>query len=591
MNNTSKDKRILRGIAVSPGIKIAEAYIVEPKKLKAKYERIHPSNVDYEIIMLEAALKSAVKELKELKSEVNRKHNEEHYLILEAHQMILEDETFSSQVIQFIENSFFNANWALKLAVENFANHFGQMEDEVFQKRAADFKDVGHRVLQQMNEERGSGIESIPKDAIVVAKNITPGQATHFYKKPIQGLVLEVGGKASHIAIISRSMEIPAVLGLSGITSKIKTGDMLIVDGRKGLVILNPTDEQQRKYSEKIAHYEDLQRRLHNRIDEPAITKDGKRIVLKGNIEAVNEIDSLKKHGAEGIGLFRTEFIYMDRLSPPTEEEHYEYYKELCLKCECGPITIRTVDIGADKTPVYWPITEETNPALGYRAVRTIYGNERYFIDQVRAIYRAAVHGNVKLLLPFISGVAEFEQVRAIINQVKNDLKNEKKPYNPDVPLGIMVELPSAAILSDIFADRVDFFSIGTNDLIQYTLAVDRDADLLSHMYDPLHPAILRLIKLICKNGKAGNIDVALCGEMASEAVYTKLLIGLGVTELDMPSSSIPYVKEIIRSTTLKEAEEMVERVLACTTAVEIEEIVLPEMLKKFPELFSDLLG
>lgn len=589
-NNFKHADNVIKGIGVSPGIQIARVHIYKPRKIKALYQKIHPSTVDYEIILLETAIQKAIDELRELKRTINKEQNGDHYLILDAHKMILEDQMFSNSAIELIEKEFYNANWALKIATEQFANHFGKMEDEVFQKRATDFKDVGYRVLNQLNESKDSNLDSIQKDAIVVAKNISPGEAARFYKKPIHGLALEVGGKASHIAIISRSMEIPAVLGLKGITKKVKNGDLLIVDGRKGWVIINPTKSQLDKYSEKIDHYKDIQARLHSRIGEPAVTPDGQRIVLKANIESVNETEALKKHGAEGIGLFRTEFIYMDRLSPPSEEEHFQYYKNLLEICNCGPVTIRTVDIGADKTPDYWPITDETNPALGYRAVRTIYGNERYFIDQVRAIYRAAVFGEVKLLLPFISGVAEFEQVRAILNQVKKDLSKEGVSYKGDIPLGIMVELPSAAIMSDVFAERVDFFSIGTNDLIQYTVAVDRDADLLSYMYDPLHPAIIRLIKLICDNGRKGSIPVAVCGEMASEAVYTMLLMGLGVTELDMPASSIPYVKEIIRGTSFTDAKELADKVLECATGAEIEDIVLPEMLKRFPELFSDLI-
>jgi phosphotransferase system enzyme I (PtsI) len=580
-------ENVFWGIAVSPGIRMGTASVIRPKRLETPIVHVGEQQVSVEIRRLKKAVESSIEQLELLKERIDRGMGESHYFILEAHQLMLKDDSVINEAIRLIQDHQFSAEWSIKIIVKRLAKRFESMADEVFQKRATDVRDVGVRVLENLRGEVVRGLEQLRPDDLVVAHTITPGEATLFYNHPIRGFALEVGGKASHIAIIARSMEIPAVLGLDGLVDNVQSGDTMIIDGNHGVVVVNPDVEQVAEFERIRGNLEALDLMLHRHTDKPAITLDGVEITLKGNIESVEEIPSLSEHGAKGIGLFRTEFLYMNRQSPPSEEEHYEVYRRLVKGCTCGPVTIRTVDIGGDKLPTYWPVSDDSNPALGMRAVRTIVQNERYFIDQARAIYRAASHGRIKLLLPFISGVDELDMVLKLLAKVRKSLAAEGIPFDDQVPIGIMIELPSAAVISDLFATRADFFSIGTNDLIQYTLAVDRDAEQLSYLYTPLHPAILRMIRMTCDNGRTVGIPVAVCGEMASEAIHTMLLLGLGLTELDMPPAAIPYVKEIIRSCRMDEARKLAAKSLACSTASEVAKVIEPFMRKRWPKFFS----
>lgn len=581
------DKNVYRGIGVSPGIRIGEIALLKQRHILVQSRTISADQVEAEVKRFNKAVSKAAEHMAEIRNGLDAKNAVGHRLILEAHEMLLRDEMLGQEITTFIRDRRMNAEWALKTTIDRLSNHFGETEDEVFQRRANDIVDVGRRVMENLTGVRRRDLRRVSKEAIVVAHNITPGDASQFYSHPIRGVITESGGKASHMAIISRSMEIPAVLGVDGLLKKVKPGDKLIIDGGRGIVVVNPNLEQMQAYLAKQRRQRHLAMMLHKSIEDPAITLDGERIGMLGNIESVEGLESLQVHGAEGVGLFRTEFLYMNRPGPPSEEEHYRAYRRLAEGCTCGPVTIRTLDVGGDKLPDYWPQEDEENPALGCRAVRTIYKNERYLIDQVRGIYRAAVYGEIRMLLPFISGVSELELIQAILKQVHRDLQNEGVRFNPDVPLGIMIELPSAAVTSDILAKRVDFFSIGTNDLVQYTLAVDRDSEQLSHLYDPLHPAILRLLKMTCDNARKAGIPVALCGEMASDPIYTLLLLGLGMNELDMPPAAIPYVKEIIRNSSMTDAREMAEAALALEMAEEVEQLIIPEMERRYPELLE----
>ena len=559
MSRPDQDGQILKGIGVSPGIRIGTAVCLSAQTFEIPWVPLLPEQIEDEIFRFEKAIQDSILQIDILKERIDRERAQDHYDILEAHQMMLRDAMIRDETIVAIRQKAINAEWALKTTVDHLNAKFEKL-DAFFRSRASDLHDVSFRLLQTLMGRQKEELFAQKEDSILVAKNLTPGEATQFYSHPIRGLVMEGGGKTSHIAIIARSLEIPAVLGLSRIMQQVSSGDTLIIDGGRGLVIVRPSENQLEEYRSIGHRFRKLEATLLAQKDIPAVTLDGHRITLMANIESVEGLPSLGPHGAEGVGLFRTEFMYMDRKQPPSEEEHYRYYKKLAESCTCGPVVIRTYDIGGDKLPAYWPHHGELNPALGCRAVRSIRQDKRFFVDQVRGIFRAAAHGDIRLLLPFISGVSELDEILSLLNEVKLSLKSENIPYNPDIKLGVMIELPSAVIVSDSLATRVQFFSIGTNDLIQYALAVDRDTEQLTHLYNPLNPAILRMISMTCDSALKAGINIGMCGEMASDPRYTMLLLGLGLTELDMPPSAIPYVKEIIRNCSRSEAEDLAKK-------------------------------
>ncbi len=583
----SSPGNILLGIPVSPGIRIGKACKVRHRKVAAAYRPIEDPHIDKEIERFEEAVRLSIRQLGKQKSNIDRRKAAGHYFILEAHKLMLQDDMLSRQTTDFIRRNACNAEWALHITVERLTSQFRKIDDDNARKRVADLADVFQRVLENLTGEKREKFHSIDEDAIIVAHNLTPGDATHFYTKPIRGLALERGGKASHIAIVARSMQIPAVMGLADLLDQVPDRTTIIIDGGNGVVIVDPNEEQLAEYIDKQERQARIENRLRSDRDLPAVTLDDARITLRANIESLKELPAVLETGAEGVGLFRTEFIFMDRLSPPTEEEHFSYYRELVEKCVSGPVTIRTLDIGGDKLPAYWPECEEENPALGCRAIRSLYQDSQFFKDQLRALYRASVFGDMRLLLPFVSGPTELSQVLRFLSGTRRELEQEGIAFRAETPVGIMIELPSAAVVADLLAPMAAFFSIGTNDLIQYTLAVDRDSEELSYIYNPMHPAILRLIQTTCRHGEEAGIPVHLCGEMASEPVFTLLLIGLGVTELDAPPSALPYLKEIIRSSTMAEARELAAKALSAPTPGEVEDIVFSEMVKRFPELIG----
>lgn len=572
------------GIPVSPGIRKGKARVIRPKRMDAQAVQLEEHQVEGEIRRLEHAINSSIEQLELLKERIDRRTGENHYFILEAHQLMLRDESIGNEAARLIQENHFSAEWAVKVVVKRLARRFEAMDNEVFQRRASDVRDVGLRLFEHLYGDFVRGVETLGSDDLVIARSLSPGDATQFYRSPVQAIALETGGKASHIAIIAHSMEIPAVLGVKQILSQVADGDLVIVDGNHGVVVVNPDSGQLENFARIQRSLEERHARLQRDVHKPSVTADGVSVTLRANVESIEELPQLTQYGARGIGLFRTEFLFLDRSSPPGEDEHYTVYRQLLDGCTSGPITIRSADIGSDKLPPYWPSFEDGNPALGLRAVRTIDLSERYFVDQVRAVYRVALHGQVRFLLPFVSGVEEVRRVLALLTRVRADLAHEKIPFNPDVPVGIMVELPSAAIISDLLAREVDFFSIGTNDLVQYSLAVDRDAEVLSHLYTPLHPAILRMIRLTCENADKSGIPVSLCGEMASEPAYTPLLLGLGLTELTMTSGALPYVREVVRNTRQRDAQQLAQNCLACATAAEVEALIQTFVEDRFPE-------
>jgi phosphoenolpyruvate-protein phosphotransferase (PTS system enzyme I) len=564
------------GLGVSPGIAFGRAYLVGRDTLKAPRHHIEPDDVDTEVARLYKAIAASDKQLSRIKDKL-ASENESDYHIITAHQMMLHDEHLVGAAVEYIRDDKINAEWALRRAVDDIRGVFDQIEDPYLRERRSDVEFVCERVLRNLLG-RDVGPLSPPPDAIVVAYDLSPADTATLHRAAVAGLITDAGGKTSHTAIIARAHEIPAVVALENITEAVETDDLLLIDGSTGVVIVNPAastvaqyrEEQRRQVAEGV-RFEALR-------DLPARTRDDVDILLLANIDSPDEIDDALDYGAVGVGLFRTEYLYMTSSELPDEEVHYRTARELLDKLAGRPATIRTFDLGSDKLARFVPHAElqEHNPALGLRSIRLCLSplGRELFRTQLRGLLRASAHGPLKLMFPMISGVSELRAVRGVVDAVKQELAGEGQAFDPDVQLGIMIEMPSAALTADLLAPECDFFSIGTNDLIQYTMAVDRVNEFVSYLYEPLHPALLRLIGDVARAGRAAEIPVTVCGEMAGEPMIAPVLLGLGVRELSMSAVSIPEVKATVRQTKINETAALVERVRCLPTAAEVRSLV-----------------
>lgn len=562
-----------QGIPASTGIGIGRAYLVDRRQLKVPRRRIRDDQVDEEIMRLESALQSSDRQLERIKLKLKERDESEHYNIITAHQLILHDEHLVDETIRFIRQERINAEWALKRTVEHIKGVFDAIEDDYFRERRSDVDFVGDRVMRNLLGRETTPVRP-PPDAIVVAHDLSPADTSQLYRAAVTGLVTDAGGKTSHTAIIARAHEIPAVVGLENITAAVETGDLLIVDGSMGVVIVNPS-------SDTVAEYRDLARKeaifgaalLSNR-DLPTDTRDGATVDLMANIDHAEEIPFALDHGALGIGLFRTEYLFMTAEETiPDEEEHYRVICSVLELLGGRKATIRTFDLGADKlTSILGDRHHEANPALGLRSIRLCMTRHvlPHFKAQLRALLRASAHGPLRIMFPMISGLEELRVARAVLKEAAKELDEAGIPHDPDVEVGVMIEMPSAALVADLIAPEVDFFSIGTNDLIQYTMAVDRVNEHVSYLYQPLHPALLRLIQQVVNAARAHNISVGICGEMAGDPLVAPVLVGLGLRELSMNAVSIPEVKNVIRSCKLEDINGLIERISSMKTVSEI---------------------
>jgi phosphoenolpyruvate-protein phosphotransferase (PTS system enzyme I) len=573
-----------RGVGASPGIAIGRAYVVDRRRLKLPKRHLEPGEVDMEIARLKKALAESDTQLAKIKDRLHGEASDEGSFILEAHQMILHDEHLVDETIRRIKEERINAEWALRKTVEHIKEVFDQIEDDYFRERRSDIDFVGDRVMRNLLGEDVGPVQP-PPDAVVVAHDLSPADTAQLHRAAVAALICDAGGKTSHTAIIARAHEIPAVVGLDDVTSIVGTGDLVIVDGSSGLVLLNPSPQT-------VAHFRTRARReaaigealLANR-DLPAETLDGARIHLVANIDVNDEIAGAIDHGAEGIGLYRTEFLFMERAVFPTEDEHYQTAKRALELLNGRLATFRTFDLGGDKAG---PLTQgkEMNPALGLRSIRLCLTEKGrpLFRAQLRGMLRASVHGPMRLMFPMISGVSELREAKALLEESKEELRARGEPYDPALKVGVMIEMPSAALTADLIAPEVDFFSIGTNDLIQYALAIDRVNEHVSYLYRPLHPAILRIVRYVADAAKARKIPVAMCGEMAGEPLLALVLVGLGLDELSMNAVAIPMVKSVLRASTMSEARRLADQALQLATPEEIEMLVKEHMSRRFPE-------
>ncbi len=564
------------GLGVSPGIAFGRAYLIGRDTLKAPRHHVEGDDVDTEVARLYKAIASSDKQLAKVKEKL-ASENESDYHIITAHQMMLHDEHLVGAAVEYIRDDKINAEWALRRAVDDIRGVFDQIEDPYLRERRSDVEFVFERVLRNLLG-RDMGPLSPPPDAIVVAYDLSPADTATLHKAAVAGLLTDAGGKTSHTAIIARAHEIPAVVALETITELVETDDLLLLDGSTGMVIINPSattvaqyrDEQRRQVAEGV--------RFHAMRDLPARTRDDIDVALLANIDGPDELEDALEYGAVGVGLFRTEYLFMTGGEIPDEELHYQTAVAVLDKLQGKPATIRTFDLGSDKLVRFIEDAQlnEQNPALGLRSIRLCLSalGRDLFRAQLRGLLRASAHGPLKLMFPMISGVAELRAVKAVVDSVKRDLEAEGKPYDRELKIGIMIEMPSAALVADLLAPECDFFSIGTNDLIQYTMAVDRVNEYVSYLYEPLHPSLLRLIGEVAKAANAANIPVTVCGEMAGEPMIAPVLFGLGIRELSMSAVSIPEVKATVRQMTVSETQSLVERVRTLPTASDVRAMV-----------------
>ena len=511
-------------------------------------------------------------------------HSSEHYQILSVHLALLEDSMLVDQTVRLIRENQYKADWAFNKVLQNLLETFHRIEDQYLRERGHDLRQIGHRVLENLAGRPVDSIASIREPVVVVAHDLSPADTAQILKSPVLGFATDVGSRTSHTAITARSLGIPAVVGVERVTDEYGESDDVILDGEEGIVILRPTPEVVREYAEKRKAYMLRIRELARFARLPTVTRDGRTLRLHANIEFPEEADAAQRSGAEGIGLYRTEFLFLNRKDLPSEEEHYQTYRRVAEKFARHPVTIRTMDLGGDKFASQIELADEMNPAMGLRAIRFCLKEKEIFKQQIRAILRASAHGTVRIMFPMISGVGELRQALAVVEEAKAELRKRRVAFNKEIPVGIMVEIPSAAMVADLLAREADFFSIGTNDLIQYALAIDRVNEHVSYLYEPLHPAILRLIRRIVDGAHDARIPVSMCGEMAGEPFFAYVLLGLGLDELSMNATSIPRVKRILRKSVAYEAKEFTGGLLLHTTAAEIGKILRKKLEDIFPE-------
>ncbi|MDQ3364773.1 MAG: phosphoenolpyruvate--protein phosphotransferase [Myxococcota bacterium] len=575
-----------QGLGVSAGIAFGRAYLIGRDTLKAPRHHIEADDVDTEVARLYKAIAASDKQLAKIKEKL-ASENESDYHIITAHQMMLHDEHLVGAAVGYIRDESINAEWGLRRAVDDIRGVFDSIEDEYLRERRSDVEFVFERVLRNLLG-RDTGPLAPPPDAIVVAYDLSPADTAQLHKAAVAGLVTDAGGKTSHTAIIARAHEIPAVVGLETITEVIETDDLVLIDGAAGIVIVNPTAATVGEYREEQRRQVAAGALLHSMRDLPAVTLDEQQIQLYANIDGPEELDSALDYGAMGVGLFRTEYLFMGHVELPDEERHYKTALELIDRLGGLPVTIRTFDLGADKIAPFLAAADlqEANPALGLRSIRLCLSQlgRGLFKVQLRGLLRASAHGPLKIMFPMISGVAELRATKAVVDEVKAELAAEGIPFDAGVKLGIMIEMPSAALTSDLLAQECDFFSIGTNDLIQYTMAVDRVNEYVSYLYEPLHPSLLRLIGDIAKSAAAANIPVTVCGEMAGDPMIAPILLGLGIRELSMSAVSVPEVKATIRAISATETAALVDRVKSLPTAAEIRGMVSEYMVGRLPK-------
>ena len=558
----------LKGIAASQGISFAKAYVFVEPDLSVKEVKIE--DVEAEVKRFEDAIEASKKELTIIKENALASLGADKAAVFEAHLLILDDPEFMGTVKTDIESKVINAEYAFKETSDMFISMFEAMDNEYMKERAADIRDVSKRILAHLLGVDLPNPSLIDEEVIVIAEDLTPSDTAQLNKKYVKGFATNIGGRTSHSAIMARSLEIPAVVGTSSITEDVKNGDVLILDGLDGVVLVNPDEATTAEYKEKHAKFEAQKAEWAKLVTEKSVTKDGHEVILAANIGTPADLEGVKNNGGEAVGLYRTEFLYMGRDQLPTEDEQFEAYKAVLEGMGDKPVVVRTLDIGGDKELPYLDLPKEMNPFLGFRAIRLCLEEKDLFRTQLRALLRASVYGKLCVMFPMIATVQEFRAAKALFLEEKEKLVAEGVAVSNDIELGIMVEIPSTAVIADIFAKEVDFFSIGTNDLIQYTMAADRMSEKVSYLYQPYNPAILRLVKNVIEASHKEGKWTGMCGEMAGDSLAIPLLLGMGLDEFSMSATSILQARSQIKNLTLAEMKELVEKAVMCATTEEV---------------------
>lgn len=559
--------KTINGIAAAAGIAIAKVY--ELKAPELSYEKKTVEDKEHELKRLDDALQTSIGELEKIKEHTRKTIGEEQAEIFSAHLLILNDPELINPIKDKINEGQI-AEAALDEVTSSFIEMFESMDNEYMQERAADIRDVSRRILAHLLGVQFPNPALIDEEVVVVANDLTPSDTAQLNRQYVKGFATDIGGRTSHSAIMARSLEIPAVVGTRNVTEEVKAGDTLIIDGLEGNVIINPDEETLAAYREKQENYEEQKKEWAKLKNEKTLTADGEQVELAANIGTPDDIEGVLNNGGEAVGLYRTEFLYMGKSALPSEDEQYEAYKEVLEKMEGKPVVVRTLDIGGDKELDYLDLPKELNPFLGFRAIRFCLENEHVFRPQLRALLRASVHGNLKIMFPMIATLEEFRQAKALLLEEKEALQAEGIPVSDDIEVGIMVEIPSTAVIAKQFAKEVDFFSIGTNDLIQYTMAADRMNEQVSYLYQPYHPAILNLVHHVIEAAHSEGKWVGMCGEMAGDPIAIPILLGLGLDEFSMSATSILPARSQIRNLSKKEMASYTEQLLNMETAEEV---------------------
>ena len=577
---------IKKGVAVSPGIAISKVVVLDAEEYLIPRRSIEISQRMIEIQRVRNAFKAAIDELAELEKKGGDIEEKSIKDIFAVHLRFLSDKSLQKKITDLINKELVTSEYAVSASLREIATHFTKDKNPYIRERAADIYDIEKRLLKQLLGRKRKDIETLKEEAAVIARELSPTQTAGFNKRYVKGIATDAGGRTSHTAIVARSLGIPAVVALENLTEVVRGGDMVIIDGNHGIVIVNPDDETLSQYHKSAQEFEDLEKKLGELKEKPAVTRDGVRVVLLGNIEFPAEAHMVLDKGGEGIGLYRTEFLYLNRPTEPTEEEHYKAYTDTVGVFKDKPVIIRTMDLGADKFTQSKRFVREPNPFLGLRSIRFCLQNLDMFKKQLRAILRASVLGDVKIMFPLITNLHELMQTKMILHDVMEDLDEENISYNRNIEIGIMIETPSAALMSSSLARDADFFSIGTNDLTQYTLAVDRGNELVSTLYSPVDPAVLRLIRTVIQDSHKAQIDLSVCGEMASEPENVMLLLGMGIRTISLTPPMIPEVKQIIRSVTMEDCNKIARKVLTMNTERHISSFLRNATRKILPEAF-----
>lgn len=579
---------MLRGIAASPGIVIGKVYILEKEDFPILKYKIKKEQVEKEIERFKEAVEESKKQLEEIKERVKKKIGIRESYIFQAHLSILEDPLLIDNTIERIKKERLNAETSLRNTFKAFPKKFASAQAGFIQERFRDVEDIGERILRNLLNKPTFTLSHLEESIIIVAYDLAPSDTASMQKGKILGFATDIGGRTSHTAIMARSLEIPAVVGMGDITQKVKPGSIIILDGNTGRVIINPTPSQIEKYQKEEKEFFSYKKKLEALKTLPAQTLDGREIELGVNISGSEEIDIALKDGAEGVGLFRTEYLYMNRTTLPSEEEQLKAYKTVAHKTAPNTVIIRTLDLGGDKFISHFPVPQQINPFMGWRAIRLCLERVDIFKVQLRAILRASQFGKVKIMYPMISGIEEIQKTDQILFEVKEELKKDGLSFAEDIEVGAMIEIPSAAIIADLMAKEVDFFSLGTNDLIQYSLAVDRVNEKVAYLYQPLHPTILRLIDNVVKCAHRENIWVGACGEMASDPLFALILLGLGVDEFSVSPTSLLEIKKVIRGIRWEETEEIASKLLKLSTSYEARRFAQRRLSKKIKRILEE---